>query len=108
MFTAIPIITILEEYTVTEGDNITCTATGYPVPDIVWLNIDGSIVDKNRTKTITIWPTEKDNIFSKSVSMIVRRSDVGTYTCVANNSIGNDTSISIVTVQCKLSLKLHY
>ena len=107
--TAIPIITIPKEYTVTEGDNITCTATGYPEPHIVWLSIDGSIVGENRTKiTITARSTDSDNIFNKSVSIIVGRGDGGTYKCVANNSIGNDTNISIVTVKCKLPLKLYY
>ena len=97
---AIPIITVPEEYNilVTEGDSITCTATGYPEPDIVWLNTNGSVVHKNRSNRLS---TYFDNIFSKSVSMIVRRGDGGNYTCVANNSIGNDISNFSVTVNCK-------
>ena len=101
VFTAIPIITVPEEYNiiiVTEGDSITCTATGYPEPDIVWLNTNGSVVHKNRSNRLS---TYFGNIFSKSVSMIVRRDDGGNYTCVANNSIGNDISNISITVNCK-------
>ena len=101
MFTAIPIITILEEYTVTEGDNITCTATGYPEPDIVWLNHDGSVVDKNRLVTDSEITTGVDNLVKVNVSMTVRRNDGGVYKCVANNSVGNNTSIINITVNCK-------
>jgi len=66
-------------YNVTEGDNITCTATGYPVPDIVWLNNDESVVDNNRlvTGSVASGYTDDDsyNISSVSGSMIVRRNN---------------------------------
>ena len=81
---------------------ITCTATGYPVPDVVWLNNDGSVVDEDRTKTDNVMTT--GDISGVSVSMIVRRSDGGVYTCFANNSFGNDTSTIHITVQCKFSI----
>ena len=90
-----------ELYNFTDGDTITCTATGYPLPDIVWLNNDGSIVDENRL----VESTNVGNIPNKSVSVIVRRGDDGVYTCVANNSVGNDNSNINITVQCK-SLKM--
>ena len=97
----IPSITISEEesltYSVTEGDNITCNATGYPLPDIVWLNNDGSVVDKNRlveSKMVTSIPIV-------IVSMTVKRNESGVYKCVANNSAGNDTHTVNITVKCK-------
>ena len=39
-----------EEFNITEGSNrsITCTATGYPVPTVVWQNSDGSSLSNNR------------------------------------------------------------
>ena len=83
---------------------ITCTATGYPVPDIVWLNNDGSEVDENRLIPGSTMTTDITNVPGVSVSMIVRRSDGGVYTCVANNSVGNDTSTIHITVQRKLSM----
>ena len=89
-------------YNITEGDtSITCTATGYPVPDIVWLNNDGSVVDKNRIKTDGAMATGVGNLYNVSVSMTVGRNDAGAYTCVANNSIGNDARTINVTVNCK-------
>ena len=101
MFIAIPIITIPENkqsYTLTENDNITCTATGYPVPDIVWENDDGS---SNRLVTGSL-KADNGNIPSVSVSLTVRRTDTGVYSCVANNSVGNDIHTINVIVQCKL------
>ena len=92
--TAIPVIDTIETeqvYNATEGDSITCTATGYPVPDIVWLNNDKSVVDKNRIKTDSAMATGVGNLYNVSVSMTVGRNDAGVYICIANNSIGNDT-----------------
>ena len=48
--------------------------------------------------------TDISNIPSVSVSMTVRWSDDGNYTCLANNSIGSDTSTVHIIVQCKLSM----
>ena len=102
LFTEIPVITASEqEFNITEGNIITCTASGYPVPDIVWLNNDGSVVDKNRIKTDRAVATGVGNLSSVSVSMIIGRNDAGAYTCVAYNSIGNDTSTINITVNCK-------
>ena len=84
-------------YNITDGDRVTCTATGYPIPDIIWLNSDGSLVDENKLVTNNMI-TDVGNV---SVSMIIGRSDGGIYTCLANNSIGNDTSTINITVQRK-------
>ena len=99
-----PVITIQEieqAFNVTEGDSITCTATGYPVPDIVWLNNDGSVVDKSRLVTGSVMATGVGNVYSLSVSMIVGRSDSGVYKCLATNSVGNNTNTINITVNCK-------
>jgi len=106
LFTVAPNITTPkteQAYIVTEGDNITCTATGYPVPDIVWLNNDGSVVDNNRLVTGSVVATGDGNISSVSLSMIVRRNDDGIYACVADNSVGNDNITVNITIQfqCK-------
>ena len=103
IFSVAPVITspdAKQAYNITDGDSITCTATGFPVPDIVWLNNDEDVVEENSASVMT---TDIDNIPSVSVSMIIRRSDGGIYTCLANNSVGNDTSTVHITVQCKLS-----
>ena len=86
-------------YTIAEDGSITCTATGYPVPDIVWLNSDGSVVDENKLTPGSIVATGVGKISNISVSMIVRRGDDGVYTCVANNFLGNDSITVNITVQ---------
>ena len=101
MSTAIPIIDIAKELTVTEGDSITCTATGYPEPDIVWLKNNGSAVHNNRLKNSSVMATGVGSLFKVSVSMTVRRNDGGVYKCVANNSVGKNTSTIKITVNCK-------
>ena len=95
-----------QEYNITEGDNITCTAIGYPVPDIVWLNNDGSVVNASRLIADNVMTADINNLSSVSVSMIVTRSDSGVYTCLANNSLGNDTRMINITVECKSLLAI--
>ena len=92
-----------QKYTVTEGGNITCTATGYPVPNVVWLNSDGSVVDENRVLPDDAMATGVGNLFNKSVLLMIRRNDNGVYTCLANNSVGTD--IINITVQSELLLE---
>ena len=87
-----------------DGDSITCTATGNPVPDIVWLNSDGSEIDESRLVTNITMDTDINNVPSTSVSMTVGWSDDGSYTCLANNSIGSNASTVHIIVQRKLSI----
>ena len=65
------------------------------------MNNDGSEVDKNRVKTDCAMATGVGNLYNVSVSMTIGRSDAGVYTCIANNSIGNDTRTTNITVNCK-------
>ena len=108
IYVAIPILIIPESNKFTENSNITCTATGFPVPDIVWQNNDGSVVDKSRIKTGSVMATGVGNLFKMSVSMIIGRNDAGVYTCTANNSIGNDYRTINITVTCKKLDIQHY
>ena len=95
-----------ETVTIIEGGNITCTATGYPVPDIVWLDINGSEVDKTRLVTSSVMATGVGNVSIVSVSMIeVMKGDGGVYTCLATNPVGDDNTTVNVNVQCKCILK---
>ena len=98
-----------QEINITEGSNgsITCTATGYPVPTVVWQNSDGSSLSNNRlvSGSAVISSTGVGNVSSVSVELMVigaMRVDSGMYRCSANNSVNSTTSNITITVQCKL------
>ena len=71
-----------------EGDKFTvfCNATGNPVPTISW-TIDGNSVDTSNSSSMNLSYEEKQ-LTVKNVS----RGDNGVYRCVAENSLGNNTS----------------
>ena len=82
--------------TKTEGENVTlhCNATGYPLPTLSWTK-DGSGISNN--SRISFSADKKQLAITKA-----NRVDRGAYRCVANNSLGNDTSMAaVVDVQCK-------
>ena len=89
-FSAKPSVTIQQCRTpVTEGDNVTlhCNATGYPVPNIAWINESSGYVE-SPTKTLLI--------------TAITRSESSNYMCHASNEIGNDTQTCEIDVHCKL------
>ena len=100
-----------EEFTIIEGSNgsITCTATGYPPPTVVWQNSDGSSLSNMRlvSGSEVMSSTGVGNVTSVSVELMVTgtmRVDTGMYTCSASNIGSNDTDvIMILTIQCKLT-----
>ena len=103
-----------QQVNITEGSSksITCTATGYPVPTVVWQNSDGSSLSNNRlvSGSPVISSTGVGNVSSVSVELMVigaMRVDTGMYRCSANNSISNATRNITIIIQCKLQLILH-
>ena len=76
-----------------------CVATGEPVPTISWYfnNILLDVSDHNISSTV-------NGIVVESLLTIfnAQSSDVGTYTCHAENFIGTDRSSGILTVNGKL------
>ena len=103
-----------EEFIITEGSNgsITCTATGYPVPTVVWQNSNGSNLSNNRLvsgSAVNTSSTGVGNVSSVSVELMVigaMRVDSGMYRCSANNSVSSTTRNITITVQCKYILTL--
>ena len=98
-----------QQFNITEGHrSITCTATGYPVPTVVWQNSDGSSLSNNRLVSgspVNLSPTGVGNMTSVSVELMVigvMRVDTGMYRCSANNSVSSITRNINITVQCKL------
>ena len=97
-----------QQFNIIEGTNesITCTATGYPVPTVVWQNSDGSSLSNNTlvSGSPVMSSTGLGNETSVSVELMVigaMRVDTGMYRCSANNSVGGSTSNISITVQCK-------
>ena len=97
-----------EEFNITEGSNgsITCTATGYPVPTVVWQNSDGSSLSNVRlvSGSPVISSTGVGNVSSVSVELMMigaMRVDSGMYKCSANNSVSRTTRNIMITIQCK-------
>ena len=98
-----------EEFNITEGSNgsITCTATGYPVPTVVWQNSDRSSLSNNTLLSgspMNISSSGVGNVSSISVELMVIgaiRVDSGMYRCSASNNINNTTRNITITVQCK-------
>ena len=98
-----------QQLNVFEGDDgaITCTATGYPVPTVVWQNSDGSSLSNNGlvSGSPVISSTGVGNVSSVSVELMVigaLRVDTGMYRCSANNSISSAARNIIVTVRGRL------
>ena len=98
-----------QQFIITEGTNgsITCTATGYPVPTVVWQNNDGSSLNNNRL--VSSGPmnisTGVGNVNTVSVELIVigaTREDTGVYRCSASNTVSSTTRSIYIIVQCKL------
>ena len=84
--------------TETEGESVTlhCNAIGYPLPTLSWTK-DGSDIGNN--SRISFSADKKQLAITKA-----SRVDSGAYRCVANNSLGIDTSMAaVLDVQCKLS-----
>ena len=85
---------------VTEGDNVTlsCNASGNPVPTITWTR-NGSVL-------ISSVPRISFRAESRELTITtIDTADSGEYQCVANNSVGNDTSdAATIDVQCKYRL----
>ena len=110
--TVIPNVTMPmegQQFNIIEGNNgsITCTATGYPVPTVVWQSSDGSSLSNNRlvSGSPVISSTGVGNVSSVSVELMLigaMRVDTRMYRCSANNNISSTTRNIAITVQCKL------
>ena len=89
-----------------EGHNITitCEATGIPLPTIIW-TFSGRVLMSDSVNTTT-GNGDVLRVTETLTVMNVSREHTGVYTCSANNSVGSDNSNIIITVQCKLLLRI--
>ena len=98
-----------QQLIVIEGQNasVTCTATGYPVPKVVWLNSDGSKLINSRIKSGTpiISSAGIGNVSVISLELILigaMRGDTGMYRCSATNAINSTARNIIIILQGKM------
>jgi len=99
-----------QQFIISEGSNrsITCTATGYPVPTVVWQNSDGSSLSNSRLisgNPVNISSTGVGNVTNVSVELMMigaMRVDTGIYRCSANNSVNTSAKNIDIIIQCKL------
>lgn len=78
-----------------------CNVTGNPVPTISWVR-NGSSISTRFNSRISFSAGEKQLTITN-----LNRTDSGQYRCVANNSLGNDTShYALLDVQCKYNVPL--
>ena len=86
----------------TDGNNVTlsCNASGNPVPTITWTR-NGSVL----TSSV---PRISFGAESRELTITtINTADRGEYQCVANNSVGNDTSdAATIDVQGKNKLSV--
>jgi len=87
-----------------------CNATGYPQPEIQWVR-DGSAISDSEHYQITSASLPEDcSIIIRcqtSSSLLVvgtKTQDSGKYTCIANNSAGNDTRMVELTVNSMFNI----
>ena len=75
-----------------------CQATGESIPTITWYFNSIMINTLNANKHNISTSINGNEIISLFTIINMRSSDVGTYTCQAENIIGNDKSSRILTV----------
>ena len=78
---------------------IDCTATGFPLPNIVWEGVDGSDLGDGLSMSDPVV-----NETATSVSLVVTsvsREDSGEYRCSATNRVGGDNRTISLVAQCK-------
>ena len=99
-----------------EGDNITiiCTATGVPVPSVIWSRADGSSLTDSRYVISNISSTMIVNdVYQVTRSLTIMnivRADMGAmYSCTVTNAVNTvQNNITIISVLCKLSNMVMY
>jgi len=79
-----------------------CQAFGEPIPNISWY-FNGVMINVSDTSKYTIMSTSLNTTTTENKLTVynVTSSDVGTYTCNANNFIGYDHSSGVLTVYGK-------
>ena len=90
---------LLENETI--SSTFTCEATGEPVPNITWYFNDSTLLVSDASK-YSISNSLNGTVIKSLLTIVsAQSSDVGKYTCHAENIIGADRSSGILTVNSK-------
>ena len=90
---------LLENETI--SSTFTCEATGEPVPNISWYFNDSTLLVSDASK-YSISNSLNGTVIKSLLTIVsAQSSDVGKYTCHAENIIGTDRSSGILTVNGK-------
>ena len=75
-----------------------CQAVGEPIPAISWY-FNGAMINISDVSKYSVLNTSNGTMVTSALSIMNAESpDVGTYTCYAENIIGNDSSSGILIV----------
>jgi len=74
-----------------DGEILTCTATGIPLPTITWMNQDG-----NTAGTVSDMIASANTIMSTLTFMDLQVNDFGNYQCMASNTFNDDTATALL------------
>ena len=85
----------------TISSTFTCEATGEPVPNISWYFNDSTLLVSDASK-YTISNSLNGTVIKSLLTIVsAQSSDVGKYTCHAENTVGTDRSSGVLTVNGK-------
>ena len=89
------VIIMFKSVIISEGDTttLTCEATGYPPPTVVWSTSNEDYSDRVLASDSVSVPTGYGNVTRVSLNLTITsasREDTGVYMCSANNSVGDD------------------
>ena len=90
-----------ENKTVQEGYNVKvyCNVTGFPDPTVIWSKVQGGGYNPTEAKPHVLSITN------------ITRAQAGEYSCSANNTCGETSTVMNINVQCKnifsMSIKIH-
>jgi len=87
----------------TNAITFTCQATGEPIPIASWY-FNGVMINVSDTTKYNVSSSVNETVVMSSLTILnTQSSDVGTYTCQAENTIAIDRSSGILTIKGKLT-----
>ena len=78
-----------------------CQATGEPVPNIIW-HFNGVMINTSNISKYNTSNSTNGNVITSAFTILsTQSSDVGNYTCYAENDFGNDQNSGVLTINGK-------